>query len=196
LRNICLIGTEPIDLAGHIAVARPRGEAVKAQRGRRGYRCAAGALFGDQEESLRADREILPNPSHSRSGVGRFWIHRVLLSEGIESHVVDAASIATSRRRRRPRPTGSTARLCFAHWSPTSAANRGSVRWFGRQHLKIKTAAELHPFWTSPRKPSVTEAFRTSYESPVRSPSCNPQGHGPRRVRSVDGIEPDRRGRN
>jgi transposase len=30
-----------------------------------------------------------------------FWIHRVLLSEGIESHVVDAASIATSRRRRR-----------------------------------------------------------------------------------------------
>jgi hypothetical protein len=26
-----------------------------------------------------------------------------------------------------PRPTGSTARLCFAHWSPTSAANRESV---------------------------------------------------------------------
>ena len=30
-----------------------------------------------------------------------FWIHRVLESEGIESHIVDAASIATSRRRRR-----------------------------------------------------------------------------------------------
>ena len=30
-----------------------------------------------------------------------FWIHRVLQSEGIESHVVDAASILTSRRRRR-----------------------------------------------------------------------------------------------
>ena len=30
-----------------------------------------------------------------------FWIHRVLESEGIESHVVDPASIATSRRRRR-----------------------------------------------------------------------------------------------
>jgi transposase len=29
-----------------------------------------------------------------------FWIHRVLESEGIESHVVDPASIATSRRRR------------------------------------------------------------------------------------------------
>ena len=30
-----------------------------------------------------------------------FWIHRLLENEGIESHVVDAASIATSRRRRR-----------------------------------------------------------------------------------------------
>ncbi len=29
-----------------------------------------------------------------------FWIHRVLESEGVESHVVDPASIATSRRRR------------------------------------------------------------------------------------------------
>ena len=35
------------------------------------------------------------------AGLDGFWIHRVLLSEGIESHVVDAASIATSRRRRR-----------------------------------------------------------------------------------------------
>jgi transposase len=29
------------------------------------------------------------------------WIHRALQNEGIESHVVDAASIAPSRRRRR-----------------------------------------------------------------------------------------------
>jgi transposase len=35
------------------------------------------------------------------AGLDGFWIHRVLLSEGIESHVVDAASIAMSRRRRR-----------------------------------------------------------------------------------------------
>ena len=32
-------------------------------------------------------------------GLDGFWIHRVLQNEGIESHVVDAASIATSRRR-------------------------------------------------------------------------------------------------
>src|SRR6202162_407984 len=35
------------------------------------------------------------------TGLDGFWIHRVLHSEGIESHVVDAASILTSRRRRR-----------------------------------------------------------------------------------------------
>lgn len=35
------------------------------------------------------------------AGLDGFWIHRMLVSEGVESHVVDPASIATSRRRRR-----------------------------------------------------------------------------------------------
>jgi transposase len=35
------------------------------------------------------------------AGLDGFWIHRVLQGEGIESHVVDAASIAAPRRRRR-----------------------------------------------------------------------------------------------
>jgi transposase len=35
------------------------------------------------------------------AGLDGFWIHRVLQMEGIESHVVDPASIATSRRCRR-----------------------------------------------------------------------------------------------
>src|SRR3954453_11156236 len=35
------------------------------------------------------------------AGLDGFWIHRVLQSEGIESHVVDPASILTSRRGRR-----------------------------------------------------------------------------------------------
>jgi transposase len=35
------------------------------------------------------------------AGLDGFWIHRVLQTKGIESHVVDPASIATSRRRRR-----------------------------------------------------------------------------------------------
>src|SRR6516162_2513383 len=40
------------------------------------------------------------------AGLDGFWIDRVLQSEGIESHVVDAASILTSRRRRRAKTDG------------------------------------------------------------------------------------------
>jgi transposase len=40
------------------------------------------------------------------AGLDGFWIHRVLQGEGIESHVVDPASIATSRRRRRAKTDG------------------------------------------------------------------------------------------
>jgi len=42
-----------------------------------------------------------PVVSIHEAGLDGFWLHRVLEDEGIESHVVDAASIATSRRRRR-----------------------------------------------------------------------------------------------
>src|SRR5258708_8807510 len=35
------------------------------------------------------------------AGLDGFWIHRALQGQGIESHVVDAASIAAPRRRRR-----------------------------------------------------------------------------------------------
>ena len=35
------------------------------------------------------------------AGLDGFWIHRMLQAEGIENHVADRASIATSRRRRR-----------------------------------------------------------------------------------------------
>lgn len=35
------------------------------------------------------------------AGLDGFWIHRLLMANGIESHVVEAASIAVPRRRRR-----------------------------------------------------------------------------------------------
>jgi hypothetical protein len=40
------------------------------------------------------------------AGLDGFWIHRRLQKEGIESHIVDPASIATSRRRRRAKTDG------------------------------------------------------------------------------------------
>ena len=43
----------------------------------------------------------LPLVAIHEAGLDGFWVHRVLQSEGIESHVVDPASIAVSQRKRR-----------------------------------------------------------------------------------------------
>lgn len=52
-----------------------------------------------QKAAARMDR-LFPIITIQEAGLDGFWIHRVLMGEGIESHVVDAASILTSRRRR------------------------------------------------------------------------------------------------
>src|SRR5215217_8046894 len=43
--------------------------------------------------------QLFPLIVIQEAGLDGFWIHRVLQGEGIESHIVDPASIATSRRR-------------------------------------------------------------------------------------------------
>ena len=53
-----------------------------------------------RKASARMGRDF-PIIAIQEAGLDGFWIHRVLVSEGIESFVVDAASILTSRRRRR-----------------------------------------------------------------------------------------------
>lgn len=45
--------------------------------------------------------EIYPIITIQEAGLDGFWLHRALQQEGVESHVVDPASIATPRRRRR-----------------------------------------------------------------------------------------------
>ena len=54
-----------------------------------------------QEKARTRTGEVFPFVVIQEAGLDGFWIHRVLQAEGIESHVVDPASIATSRRRRR-----------------------------------------------------------------------------------------------
>jgi transposase len=64
----------------------------------------AGLLdrFAQLRERTRARTgEVFPFVVIQEAGLDGFWIDRVLRKEGIESHVVDPASIATSRRRRR-----------------------------------------------------------------------------------------------
>ena len=64
----------------------------------------AGLL--DHVATLRAKAQArtgktFPVIAIHEAGLDGFWLHRVLEREGIESHVVDAASVLTSRRRRR-----------------------------------------------------------------------------------------------
>jgi transposase len=54
-----------------------------------------------KEKALARTGKAFPILVIQEAGLDGFWIHRVLQSEGIESYVVDPASIATSRRRRR-----------------------------------------------------------------------------------------------
>ena len=61
--------------------------------------------------------------SIQEAGLDGFWIHRVLERDGIESYVVDPASIATSRAVDGPRPTGLTGKHWFERCWPTTAAS-------------------------------------------------------------------------
>ena len=54
-----------------------------------------------QEKARARTGHVFPIIVIQEAGLDGFWIHRVLQTEGIESYVVDPASIATSRRRRR-----------------------------------------------------------------------------------------------
>ena len=64
----------------------------------------AGLLgrFAQIQEKARARTgRSFPIIMLQEAGLDGFWIHRMMQAQGIESHVVDPASIATSRRRRR-----------------------------------------------------------------------------------------------
>src|SRR5271168_2072573 len=54
-----------------------------------------------KQKAFARTRKSFPIVVIQEAGLDGFWLHRVLQSEGVESHVVDPASIATSRRRRR-----------------------------------------------------------------------------------------------
>ena len=63
--------------------------------------------FARLREKARARTgKVFPFVVIQEAGLDGFWVDRALQNEGIESHVVDPASIATSRRRRRAKTDG------------------------------------------------------------------------------------------
>ena len=62
---------------------------------------ALWALFGKlQAEALAREKTLYPIVTIQEAGFDGFWVHRLLVGRGIESHVVDPASIAVPRKRR------------------------------------------------------------------------------------------------
>ena len=59
-----------------------------------------------RKKALARTGKVFPFVVIQEAGLDGFWIDRVLRKEGIESHVVDPASITTSRRRRRAKTDG------------------------------------------------------------------------------------------
>src|ERR1700721_546460 len=81
----------------------PGGGGKKSKHGvRAGDVAGLLARFSElRRKGLARTGENYPIVVIQEAGLDAFWIHRVLEQEGIESHVVDAASIPVSRRRRR-----------------------------------------------------------------------------------------------
>ena len=85
-----------------VAVSAPGADRVSR------HDVAAGdgaALLGLLERLKRRAERANERPTRvvtiQEAGFDGFWLHRLLEAKGIESHVVDAASVAVNRRRRR-----------------------------------------------------------------------------------------------
>jgi transposase len=117
------------------------GEKMSKHSVRSGDVAALLARFAElRHKALVRTGKSFPIIVIQEAGLDGFWLHRALEQEGIESHVVDPASIATSRRRRRAKTDkidGET--LLRAYWR-ISAANRGCARWSRRRRPRRKTA--------------------------------------------------------
>jgi transposase len=79
-----------------------RGEKMSKHTLRSGDVAGLLGLLARLRDKARARTgQTFPIVVIQEAGLDGFWIHRVLEREGFESHVVDAASVLTSRRRRR-----------------------------------------------------------------------------------------------
>src|ERR687894_164009 len=78
------------------------GEKMSKHQVRGGDIAALLARFAElKAKALARTGKSFPLVVIQEAGLDGFWIHRALVGQGIESHVVDPASVATSRRRRR-----------------------------------------------------------------------------------------------
>ncbi|WP_171181816.1 IS110 family transposase [Ruegeria sp. HKCCD8929] len=84
------------------ALAAPVGSRLSKHQVQGGDMPGLLARFSDLQRNVHhRTGQLAPVIVIQEAGLDGFWIHRALVAEGIESHVVDPASIAVSRRHRR-----------------------------------------------------------------------------------------------
>ena len=99
-------------------------------------------LLADLKRRARArSGQSYPIITIQEAGLDGFWLDRVLQQEGIESHVVDPASIATPRRHRRAKTDRLDGETLLRALLAYKRGSRGSVRWLLRPRPRRKIAA-------------------------------------------------------
>ncbi len=93
------------------------------------------------KKALARTARSFPIIVSQEAGLDGFWVHRLLHNEGIDSYVVDPASIATSRRRRRAKTDKIDGEALVRALLAYKEANREYAPWPGRQRLRRKTGA-------------------------------------------------------
>jgi transposase len=84
-----------------VSSVQPGRQRISKHEVKAGATDALFALFGKlRAEALAREHKLYPIIAIQEAGYDGFWIHRVLVNGGVESHVVDPASIAVPRRRR------------------------------------------------------------------------------------------------
>ena len=106
--------------------------------------CMLLARFSElRRKAFARTGKSLPIIVIQEAGLDGFWVHRLLQNDGIESHVVDPASIATSRRRRRAKTDRIDGEALLARCWRISAVSLGCARWSKRRLPKKRTAADF-----------------------------------------------------
>src|SRR3712207_8158637 len=102
-----------------------------------------GLLARLRDKALARTGKTVPVIVIHEAGLDGYWVHRVLEEEGVESHVVDAASILTSRRRRRAKTDRidgeALLRTLLAHKRGEPRVDRKSTR-LNSSHANISHA--------------------------------------------------------
>jgi len=126
-----------------IAASAPGSEKVSKYRVAAGDVAALVALLARlkaQAERYRGGPVQIV--SIQEAGLDGFWVHRMLEANGVESHVVDAASIAVNRRRRRAKTDRIDVEGLLRTMMGWARGSVASAQWCGHQARQTKTNAD------------------------------------------------------